>query len=275
MKIKTIFIGILWIFFLSGCELSSPETIGDISESTITASLIITTANTTRPTLRPLFTETPSQTPLPTLSQGELSRFLLELYETNGSCEMPCWWGIVPGETSWETALELLLPIGRIGEPLRYEKGISYRIVISTPEGFEPFSSFAFYLETQDHKIVQNVYVADTYTKSYSTYKLSDYLDLFGKPDQVYVEIHYNQEAQNKLLKPTEFIACPQYPVTWYWSIWNPESTHMDDLIDEVVDWQNEFSLEEVSGITPQEFFDIYLDPNTTVCMEGQGGTEP
>lgn len=284
-------LSIFSIVLLIGC--GSSDT-GNLNNPSTTQTITKTAMNTPWSNLKPSPTGTPSEIPLFTLSQQEVGQILLELYETNGGCEMPCWWGIVPGETSWETALELLSPIGEFGEPFIYEKGSVYRIFIDVPEGFEPFPPFSVSLETKDHVVVQRITVVDNTTKSYNDYKLSDYLALLGKPDQVYVEVHfdhvffsliylekglilYNQEIKNELLKHTEFFSCPQYSDDWYWNVRNPKTVLMEDLVEAVADprWPNTFPLEEVSEITPQEFYELYLDPDTTVCMEGQGGIEP
>jgi hypothetical protein len=29
---------------------------------------------------------------------------VVKLFKTNGDCQLPCWWGIEPGKTSWQTA---------------------------------------------------------------------------------------------------------------------------------------------------------------------------
>jgi hypothetical protein len=45
-------------------------------------------------------------------SQAE-SDFLVDMLQTNLDCDLPCWWGITPGETSWETTLTQFLSYGK------------------------------------------------------------------------------------------------------------------------------------------------------------------
>ena len=56
---------------------------------------------TPSPTWTPIPTRTPTATPLPfpTLESAEMQSFIAEMLSTNGGCELPCWWGITPGET--------------------------------------------------------------------------------------------------------------------------------------------------------------------------------
>jgi hypothetical protein len=93
------------------------------------------------PTQVPLPTSTlpPSATPagtstsfpatstlIPTLTAREREAYVLELLKTNAGCVLPCWWGIVPGATTWATARQFIaqmgarsndvsLPTGRVG----------------------------------------------------------------------------------------------------------------------------------------------------------------
>ena len=71
--------------------------------------------------VEPTLTETPGNiiptlirqltlTPIPTLSESSREAKIQELLSTNGRCELPCFWGIVPGETTWEEAQEFLAP---------------------------------------------------------------------------------------------------------------------------------------------------------------------
>ena len=65
------------------------------------------TTNTITPVLSPSQTHTavpnlmPSSTPSPTDKPERVTEFVHEMMETNGECDLPCWWGFTPGETSW------------------------------------------------------------------------------------------------------------------------------------------------------------------------------
>jgi hypothetical protein len=69
--------------------------------------------------LTPTSTSTPEATwtPLPTLSSAEAVSRITELLSNNAGCELPCWWGVVPGQTSWNSARHFLAPfVSRIGQ---------------------------------------------------------------------------------------------------------------------------------------------------------------
>jgi len=39
----------------------------------------------------------------PTLGVEQMETFIVDRLADNGGCELPCWWGVTPGETSWQT----------------------------------------------------------------------------------------------------------------------------------------------------------------------------
>lgn len=127
-------ISLLFIMFilLTGCA-SNQKTIQsqDNSKSTVTLEQKETPTNTFAPTIGPITPErltespaatfavsqtteptptllTPTWTPLPTISPLESGNFVTDLMVNNAGCELPCFWGITPGKTSWQAAEHLL-----------------------------------------------------------------------------------------------------------------------------------------------------------------------
>lgn len=68
----------------------------------------LTPTPTQTKTLTPTLTPTPTWTPLPTIPPDERLDAMLDLLYTNAGCRLPCWWGIIPGETSWTSARRFL-----------------------------------------------------------------------------------------------------------------------------------------------------------------------
>ncbi len=143
----------------------------------------------------PTSTVTPQPTPTYGLFGGTQIEDLLgdktpeqvveELLITNGGCELPCWWGIVPGKTTLSTtqrflesfALEYSKPA-----PFEYFAFFPYTQTIMFP--YEWKQPFQFYIyRTKDRpNVVEQIYVP-----YYGNMKLSDILRKYGKP----MEIHY------------------------------------------------------------------------------------
>ena len=102
-------------FLLLGC--SGPIQSSGIASPTINSTILPTApVRTLQPTdtpqstqaATPTLTHTPTPvptstpTPFPTLEPKEKQAFIQEMLESNSGCELPCWWSITPGETSWE-----------------------------------------------------------------------------------------------------------------------------------------------------------------------------
>jgi len=76
---------------------------------------------TLTPTLTPTATDTPipSSTPtvVSTLPVEDARQRLLDLLGNNGSCQLPCLWGITPGKTGSQEARNILMPLSSISTP--------------------------------------------------------------------------------------------------------------------------------------------------------------
>ena len=88
--------------FTNTLILSLPQT----KTPTITEKAPTPTLNRQTPT--PLL----SPTIIPTLLIEEREIYLKGLLKTNANCDLPCWWGIIPGKTTWIESLEFLRLIG-------------------------------------------------------------------------------------------------------------------------------------------------------------------
>jgi len=69
---------------------------------------------------------TPSITPtvIPTLSLGDADLRLLDLLAGNGDCRLPCLWGIKPGESTYEEAKTILVPLSSISDFTAFAPGV-------------------------------------------------------------------------------------------------------------------------------------------------------
>lgn len=127
MKTNIIFKGLLWttisILLSTGC---TPISVTDVG---IHATMLFPSV-----TPQPLLTETSTRVPLstttlvplPTLTAGEQENYVRELLKTNAGCQLPCWWGITPGKTSWGDAERFLRYLGANIGQTKLESGIIY-----------------------------------------------------------------------------------------------------------------------------------------------------
>jgi hypothetical protein len=121
-------VSIIYVLITSGCEpkitnrqpvgssvpaltLSSPTVAPRRPTATIPLSLTATSELrivTETASVTPITTATavpPTLTPAPTLTTRQAQEMVLDLLKNNAGCELPCYWGITPGETTWQDAL--------------------------------------------------------------------------------------------------------------------------------------------------------------------------
>jgi hypothetical protein len=74
-------------------------------------------------TVSPPFTPVP----LPSLTTEEQMTYIKNLLEPNIHCQLPCWWGVVPGVTSWQESKNLLFYLGGPIREFQTESGRQFR----------------------------------------------------------------------------------------------------------------------------------------------------
>ena len=112
---------LLCLFMLASCTSPIPATkTGPIIDSTSEAEKPIYSPPevvTVAPTMTQTFpTGTPfsltSVTPISTLSVDGRESILRKLMENNAGCSLPCWWGTNPGKTNWQETEKSLTYLG-------------------------------------------------------------------------------------------------------------------------------------------------------------------
>jgi hypothetical protein len=102
------------------------------TERFITPSPVITIYPTRSATALPLVTLTQSasatstslSTAIPTLPSEEAQAKFLDLLASNSGCRLSCFWGIVPGKTSFQEAQAILAPLGSISDFTAFRDGL-------------------------------------------------------------------------------------------------------------------------------------------------------
>jgi hypothetical protein len=75
--------------------------------------------------------------PLPTVTLEDAQTQVGRLMQTNNHCQLPCWWGITPGRTTWKDAVNILAPLAaaNIEADIKQDPAIiSVTIHAPTPE---------------------------------------------------------------------------------------------------------------------------------------------
>jgi hypothetical protein len=105
------------IFFFVGCspQVSIVEHTVIVKETVhvpqtviVPVTVIVTPTDTPEPSQTPTIAKTPTTEPTATI--GLTKDDYLELYDTNGGCKLPCWWGVTPGKTTEDDLKVLFAP---------------------------------------------------------------------------------------------------------------------------------------------------------------------
>lgn len=209
---------------------------------------------------------------LPTLSVVDSAEIVNDLLLYNGGCKLPCFWGVVPGTTEWNTAKAFLQTFAEIRE------GKHYSIKVRESE-YHHTSLIEFNVEKN---VIIEITVGLPFTRNFTIEKvLTDY----GKPDEVYLLTYRNSptnpipsflilsyqhqgilaqyEFESQKVNDNDFLICSQPigPSLWLRS---PQKMLSDLEINQSV-FGEEPSLilqkiDEVSDITIEKFYNEFKE---------------
>ena len=156
-----------------------------------TAAPLPTRAPTPVPTPTPALT--PSPTPFATLEPDEMEALIRRMLTDDGGCDLPCWWGVVPGETGWE---EMLQAFGEWGIDAR--KGY-LDLADRNEEGDRKnligvgFSEKDGLVEGARINSDSSAPFAEDFAEVWGRYALQPVLARYGAPTQVYLTLTVGQ----------------------------------------------------------------------------------
>ncbi len=299
---------LLFVIALNGCA-TSETPVPSLTDTSLPPTDTPIPTNTSSPTVMLSPSHTPTSTitrtpwptipitftPLPTIPPDEALKIILAIYENNGGCELPCWWGITPGETSWQEVHERFSPLLRIGGPF-LQRGAHYSFLLDVPNNVDPsgygFFSANLYFEGD---IIQEIIVRALLVTPYFDDSMSGLLAKFGKPAEIWLAVDletvdfipsywlvlfYPQHGITvSMLSSAEktdnaISLCPQRiygfnslrPGLILWPPQEPRSFKEFYYLDNPEDY---FLLEEYpTDMDTQTYYETYLDPDTEACFE-------
>jgi hypothetical protein len=258
---------------------------------TITPTTIVSLTPTKRPTNTATAPHTATFTPLPTLD----NRGILGLIDTNGGCQLPCWWGIEPGNTTSEQARAFLKTFStaltvdgeagfsELDGKVRFDVGyiVEYDLPGSSGQG-------EFRFEVWDETVVR-IYVGPATTQY--RYTLDQLLTKMGKPTQVFLEAKHDAMGTTipfdlilyypnrrffagypiKAVETGDRIrACPA-KVAPGLIMWAPEYQIESRLADEMLGPDARpglQTLEDATGLSIDDFYAIFRQTGFSACLE-------
>lgn len=253
----------------------------------------------------PLPTHTPSPTiawtPLPSIPPNEFPEAWLNLLKSNMGCNLPCWWGIVPGKTTIAEAFQFLnqfpFSIGEVRTQSKYYKGVSHKV-----------SAFGLSVNLLG-KLVGTVdlhstdEVIDTIfihlEGDHDNYQINQILTSFGRPSEIYISSQASSPESR--LAPTILILDYREKgiLVWYdyltfsagenlqicfnsekttLELWDPQfdvyRIPTDEYLTMITDWPPK-RLADVTSFDLDSFYDTFAGNATGKCFETPANSWP
>lgn len=288
----------LILLLLVGCHddaetslLKSPTTATVITQTTLPTQLpmIVTSPTSTAKLIK---TETPlpisTWTPLPTLPADEAEKMAMMLLMDNAGCQLPCWWGITPGKSSFDMARQFLSTLAMklyISDSRLVKKnGIFYiQDAISVDYRIDgKFGDGALDI-TAINGIVELIVILPRGTDQ--SYQIQHMLTNYGKPEHVLFEadtdyslfhilLYYPNKGitafyEGKFERLSEvYRICPQGigPELWLWSPGNAFTLMENQFIGPDI-IRLMVPITDVSSFDLDNWYQIYREPNAP-CFE-------
>jgi hypothetical protein len=246
--------------------------------------------NTTNPSSStPALSAEPTTTPtlgIPLMSPEEMRARVADLLEDNGGCQLPCWWGITPGKTTWEEANDILGGFNPPGKPMDRPDG-SWTMYFHTP--FTEKGPITHSYSVKDGLVTE----IEIYAYDYAPlFQLEDFLETYGQPEEIYIMTFSTDEPgqifEMDLFYPGMGILmsysggdlenagdklrnCLQGMDSPFFHLWFPNQRISFKEAEEKFlnneDLPERLSLEDATGMTVAEFFSI-LKSKGKVCIE-------
>lgn len=242
---------------------------------TQTLTAIPTRTITKTPTITPTITSTPlpSLTFLPTVPNAREE--VRKLYDTNGGCNLPCWWGITPGMTTFEEVRQHFQQFSgevHLDPDKDRSKVILYYPPASNSVDYNVSSQLFF-----ENNVVQKI-VMDYETVMWGGFFPERMIKEFGKPDQVSFGLTHESQGYLAFLYLEEHIfveylltieedageknAC--FAAFGYMGTWAGENTAVNNVV------LGEYKLnplEESTSMDREAFYEMIQQYPTSFCF--------
>lgn len=177
-------------FVIGGCIIANtPQTTSQSIETLVQTPQIETPIFTVSPDVVPTIPNPSdsSSTPLPTLSLSDAYLRFQRLLENNNDCRLPCWWGVIPGKTTWYDAERFLQTFSTINSVDNINGTLVAYVSLPLPTD-KGTLTHSYYVNERSIVMGIDAYVYDWMPSLY----LSAFLSEYGPPDNVFVRTFKN-----------------------------------------------------------------------------------
>lgn len=246
-------------------------------------------------TLIPVASPMPSA--MPTLSMSDSEALLLDLSLNNQGCQLPCWWGIRPGQTSWNATDRFLSTFALAIKPDDGAESVLHTVYFRYPREIDPNAPEASTIAIAHHymvvdDVITRIEVNPGLTPSYT---LAGILSVYGVPEDIRLRT-YSQSREGDLqfdvvlfypeigmliryatqgtIVANQVVGCPQEQSASVMALWAPEpGLAFSDAARRTINIRDEQDwvyrpLQEVANMSIDTFSKTYQEIDATACLE-------
>ncbi len=148
-------------------------------------------------------------------------QLMMLVYETNGGCDLPCYWGITPGKTSWESAAESLSSIGELFGPVYNDKTTKYGAIFGESGWKLEVMSAGFFVKDD---IVIAITTRYDRVRLDLDYSLSGLLEELGVPEEIWIRLVTETQTD----QPYYYMVL-RYPSKGLYVEWNDDTKKIEE----------------------------------------------
>lgn len=281
-----------------GCSSATPTNypnLPTLSYSPTPSSIVLAETPTLPPTTTPIpistitLVPTATKTPLPTLAPTQAVGQVMSLFQNNGGCRLPCWWGLVPGKTRWEDARDFLMPFAEISRPfnLNYLTSV-IDLDFQVPPSVDPNPLVNHF--TVHDGLIEEI-DTDIIPTTIPTYALPAFLRAYGQPEEVWINAYASapgdlpfrlilfyphqgiliQYGMEGVVKGEKVVGCPTQAESYILLLWSPSQVltfQEKSQTTSHLQLQILHSLTEATGLTIADFYQTFSIADNTSCLE-------
>ena len=264
----------------------------------VPASAMVTPAEASNKSAPNQAVGTETTVPPPASHPVDRDALVRKMLQTNGGCELPCWWGIIPGRSDAATTEQQLRSYGGPVFPIPSKGQKDYEVYIE--------------VQPQQNGIVRALRVSGSvpgaaegtsFASDFRSYSLGDILTRLGRPSQVRLELsnacfdppcttsgyglYLIYEHLGVLIAyyaPTQrgdpVLLCPQFAKVGYIRIALQSPADVTSLYETAKISKEQIEedskpLEEVTDMTIDEFYRIFKEHADTMCISSAASHWP
>ena len=234
---------------------------------------------------------------IPTLSVSESDALLLHLSLNNQRCQLPCWWGIQPGQTSWTATARFLSTFALAIKPDDGAESVLHTAYFRYPREIDPNATESSTIAIAHHyMVVDNVITRiEVNPGLIPSYTLAGILGVYGVPEEIRLRT-YSQSREGDLqfdvvlfypdsgmliryatqgtIVANQVMGCPQEQPASVLALWAPEpGLAFSDAVRRTINIRDEQDwvyrpLQEVANMSIDTFSKTYQEIDATACLE-------